>query len=269
MTTGGSGGRGRTADADAFRSSERRIPKGPDPIHNRSRGIPNTARPESTPDAHLRSPRLGMRCLQACRQDDDRAAPERLAGGRGTTTKATTGRFRRRSSSCSIERLDGKDELPDLQFVSHAEDEISAKRLITQQHTPSMGILVILGAGRQAGYYTPLLLLFFEVFEEQEKKRTELNTPLDSRPGSVRSSRRLLAPTVLHRVKKNAEPSDQNVAKKQMSEAWCVRVQQARRQITAAECSADACAGGPAAKDRPRGIDTVVGGRGWSRRPGL
>ena len=36
---------------------------------------------------------------------------------------------------------------------------------------------------RQAGYYTPLLLLFFEVFEEQEKKRTELNTPFDSRPG--------------------------------------------------------------------------------------
>lgn len=41
MATGGapawrSGARGgRTADADAFRSSERRIPKGPDPIHNR------------------------------------------------------------------------------------------------------------------------------------------------------------------------------------------------------------------------------------------
>jgi hypothetical protein len=40
MTTGSSpvwrsGGRGRTAGADAFRSSERRIPKGPDPIHNR------------------------------------------------------------------------------------------------------------------------------------------------------------------------------------------------------------------------------------------
>jgi hypothetical protein len=31
-----SGGHGGTADADAFRSSERRIPKGPDPIHNRS-----------------------------------------------------------------------------------------------------------------------------------------------------------------------------------------------------------------------------------------
>ena len=86
-------------------------------------------------------------------------------------------------------------------------------------------------AGRQATIHP---FFFFEVFEEQEKKRTELNTPLDSRPGSVRSSRRLLAPTVLHRVKKNAEPSDQNVAKKQMSEAWCVRVQQARRQITTA-----------------------------------
>lgn len=41
MATGGSapawrsGGRGGMADADAFRSSKRRIPKGPDPIHNR------------------------------------------------------------------------------------------------------------------------------------------------------------------------------------------------------------------------------------------
>ncbi|KAL6609692.1 hypothetical protein ACP70R_039661 [Stipagrostis hirtigluma subsp. patula] len=46
----GGGRSGRTAGADAFRSSKRRIPKGPDPIHNR-----------------------------ACRKDDDRAA-ERLAG---------------------------------------------------------------------------------------------------------------------------------------------------------------------------------------------
>ncbi|KAG0518715.1 hypothetical protein BDA96_09G200700 [Sorghum bicolor] len=43
MATGGSpawrsGGRGGMAGADAFRSSERRIPKGPDPIHNRRAG---------------------------------------------------------------------------------------------------------------------------------------------------------------------------------------------------------------------------------------
>ncbi|KAL6841539.1 hypothetical protein ACP4OV_028682 [Aristida adscensionis] len=35
----GGGRSGRAAgDADAFRSSKRRIPKGPDPIHNRARG---------------------------------------------------------------------------------------------------------------------------------------------------------------------------------------------------------------------------------------
>ncbi|XP_062181492.1 uncharacterized protein LOC133885762 [Phragmites australis] len=43
MTTTGSparysGGSGSTAGADAFRSSKRRIPKGPDPIHNRRAG---------------------------------------------------------------------------------------------------------------------------------------------------------------------------------------------------------------------------------------
>ena len=91
-------------------------------------------------------------------------------------------------------------------------------------------LLLLLQAGR--------LLYTRSFFLKCSRSKKRAEHTVDSRPGWVRSSCQLVvgsdSTTPCYFRKKKQNHQIRMSPKKQMSEAWCVRVQQARRQITTA-----------------------------------